>query len=274
MIDILPPHKVEQRDASRTQENPDRRTGSSFGFLGTLLILAIVSVVLGTRVHHQKVALAEVRVQLDQANYAASQAQADLGASKAQVSALQALIVNDQGQRADLQSQLEQAKAQSSGLGTQLSREQAARADLQTQLDKARAHSAGVEAQLSRAESQATDYRNQLDEARTLAADSHAQLEKAQADLARVHPLVVQASQLPLTTSFEKSFWDQGFTLHVSNPGPSALTLRITISGPNGTRAQVAAIESRATLSVPGLPPGEKVVIASEGFDPLSLTAR
>ena len=274
MIDTLPPHKVEQRDASRAQENNDRRIGSSFGFLGTLILLAIVSMVLGTRVHYQKVALAEARAQLDQANYTATQAQADLGATKAQVSALQALIVNEQGQRSDLQSQLDQARAQSAGLGTQLSLEHTSRADLQAQLDKARAHSAGVEAQLERATSQASDYKGQLDEARTLAADSHAQLEKAQADLARVHPLVVQAGQLPLTTSFEKSFWDQGFTLHIGNPGPAALTLKITISGPNGTRAQAAAIESRASLSVPGLPPGEKVVIESEGFDPLSLTAR
>ena len=274
MIDTIPPHKVEQRDTPGAQDDHDSRTGSSFGFLGTLLILAIVSIVLGMRVHNQKIALADVRAQLDQASYRASQAQADLGASKAQVSALQALIVNDQGQRADLQSQLDQAKAQSAGLGTQLSRDQAMRADLVSQLDQAKARSVGAESKLEQATSQASDYKNQLDQARTLAADSRMQLEKAQAELALVHPLVVQAHRLPLTTSFEKSFWDQGFMLHISNPGPAALNLRITISGPNGTKARLAAIESGATLSVPSLPPGEKVVIASEGFDPLSLTAR
>jgi hypothetical protein len=274
MIDTLPPHKVEQRDTSRTQENQDRRTGSSFGFLGTLLILAVVSTVLGTRVHSQKAALADVRAQLDQANSRAAQAQADLGAARGQATALKAQLVADQGQRADLQTQLDQAKAQSAGLGAQLTKDQASRADLQAQLDQAKARSTALQAQAESAASQSSDYKNQLEQARSLAAGEHAQLAKAQADLAQVRPLVVQARQLPLATSFEKSYWDQAFMLHISNPGPASLSLRITVSGASGTRAQQAVIGSGATLNIPRLPSGEKVVIASEGFDPLNLTAR
>lgn len=101
-----------------------------------------------------------------------------------------------------------------------------------------------------------------------------AQLAKAQAVLTRVHPLIVEARQLPLTATFEKSFWDQGFTLRINNPGTAALSLRITISGADQPRAERAVIEGGETLNLGRLPAGENVVIASDGFDPLKLTAR
>ena len=274
MTDTQLPPQSEQRTPSRPPENNSPRTGTSAGILATLFVLVIASIYLATKVHNQSASLADVSSQLNQANSRATQAQADLGAAKAQSAAVQAQIVSDQGKRADLQSQLDQAKAQSSSLDAQLTKDQASRADLQSQLDQAKARSTALQAQLDSAASQSSDYRNQLDQARSLAAGEHAQLAKAQADLAQVHPLVVQMHQLPLTTSFEKSFWDQAFMLHISNSGPASLSLRITVAGANGTRAQQAVIESGATLSIPRLPAGVNVVIASEGFDPLNLTAR
>jgi uncharacterized protein YPO0396 len=146
--------------------------------------------------------------------------------------------------------------------------------DLQSQLDQAKAQSASFQAQFARARQESAALRTQLEQTRSEAADAKAQLAKAQVDLTKVHPLLVQARQLPLVATFEKSFWDQGFTLHINNPGSAALNVTITISGMDKPRAERAVIEGGATLNVGRLPAGENVVLASEGFDPLNLTAR
>jgi len=48
----------------------------------------------------------------------------------------------------------------------------------------------------------------------------------------------------------------------------------ITVTGPGKTRSQTSTIGAGATLSVDKLVVGEKVVIASEGYDPVTLTVQ
>lgn len=274
MIDTIPTPQVEQRVSPRTPEEKDQRAGTSVGILALCFVLAIVSIFLGTRIHNQNVVLADVKAQLAQASSKAAQAQADLDAAKVQSTALQAQLQSDQTQRSDLQSQLVQANARSVSLQAQVSRDQGQRSDLQSQINSSKAQFAAMQAQLNTANQESSALSAQLDQAKSHAGDMQAQLAKAQVDLTRVHPLLVQARQLPLTIAFERSFWDLGFTLHVSNPGSAALNLRIKISGTDRTRSQMAVIEAGATLDVPHLPAGENVLIASDGYDPLNLTAR
>ncbi len=267
MINTLPPPQVGHQASPRVPKEKSKRAGASVGILVACVVLAIVCVYFGTRIRGQNAALADVKAQLAQSISRASEIQANLDAAKAQSSGLQAQLANDQGQRSDLQAQLDKAKAQSSGLQAQLASDKGQRSDLQAQLDQ-------VKAQLNRAAQESAAYRAQLDQARSHAADTQAQLTKAQGDLTRLHPLIVEARQLPLVATFEKSFWDRGFTLHINNSSSAELKLKITISGAEKTYNQMAVIEGGAALNVERLPAGEVVVIASDGFDPLSLTAR
>jgi DNA repair exonuclease SbcCD ATPase subunit len=274
MIDTLPPPQVEQRALPRTPDEKKRNAGATIGILATCFVLAIALAILATRIHKQNVLLAEMGTQLALSNSRATAIQADLDSAKARASALQAQVADGQSQRTDLQSQLDRAKALAAGLQAQNAKDQGVRSGLQAQLENANAQIASLQAQLAGSQGQRADLQSRLDSARAQSADLQAQLGTAQGDLTKLHPLIVKARQMPLTATFEKSFWDYGFTLHLSNPGTEALKVRITISGSEKTRYEATEIEGGSTVSIGRLPPGEKVVIAGEGYDPLSLTAQ
>jgi hypothetical protein len=267
MIDKRPPPHVEPRALPRTPEEKGNRAGTTVWILAACIVLAIVAIYIAKSISTQNTVLADTKAQLARSVLKADEIQARLDAAKAQAAALQAQLAGDQGQRSDLQSQLDQAKAQSAGLQAQLARDQILRTDLQSQLDQ-------VKAQFNRAVQESYAFRVQLDQARSHAADALAQLAKAQRDLTKVHPLIVEARKLPLITTFEKSFWDQGFALHINNSGTNALNLRIKISGVDSPRAEMTVIDGGGAVNIEHLPPGEKVLISSDGFDPITLTAR
>jgi len=274
MIDTLPPPQVEQRALPRTPEEKRKNAGTTIGILAICFVLAIALAILATRVHKQGVALADMGAQLALSNSRAASIQADLDSAKARASALQAQVADGQSQREDQQSQLDRAKALAAGLQAQIAKDQGLRSGLQAQLESANAQIASVQAQLASSQGQRADLQSQLDSTRAQSDDLQVQLGRAQGDLTKLHPLIVKAHQLPLTATFEKSYWDYGFTLHLSNPGTEALKVRITISGSEKTRYEATQIEGGSTVSIAHLPPGEKVVIAGEGYDPLSLTAQ
>jgi hypothetical protein len=267
MTDPRRPPQVEKRAPARAPEENSSRTGLSTGLLVACIVLAIIAIYIATSIHKQGAVLADVKAQLARANLRADLAQATLDNAKTKSESLQIELTSDQGQRSNLQSQLDQAKAQSAGLQAELATERSHRKDLQPELDEAKA-------EVSRARTESSSLQAQLDQARSQAADAQAQLAKAQRVLTQVHPLIVEARKLPLNTTFEKSFWDQGFTLHINNTGTPSLNLRITISGQDRTRAQMTVLEGGATVNIERLPPGEKVAISSDGFDPINLTAR
>jgi hypothetical protein len=274
MIDTLPPSQVVKGPIARVQPQESNPTGTSARILAACLVLALVSIYLGLRLHGQNAELAAARSQLAESNSKAVAIQASLDTAKAQASSLQEQLVGDQGQRLNLQSQLDQARTQSAALQAQQARDQSRLSDLQAQVDQEKARSAGIQARFDRASQETSSVQAQLEQTKTQAAAAQAQLVKAQGDLTRLHPLLVEARQLPLTAVFEKSFWDQGFALHLSNSGTAPLKLTIRITGQNKPRAEMAEIEGGETLNLGRLPAGEHVVIASDGFDPLNLTAR
>ena len=48
----------------------------------------------------------------------------------------------------------------------------------------------------------------------------------------------------------------------------------ITIAGPDGAHTQTGTIDGGATLNVVKLAAGEKVIVASEGYDSVTLTVQ
>jgi multidrug efflux pump subunit AcrA (membrane-fusion protein) len=269
----MPPSQFEQRAIPRSLVRGNRAAASA-GLIVACVLLSTLAVYLAARVHSQSTALSETRTQLAQSNSRADVAQAGLDAAKAQSADLQSKLTSGAGEKSDLQSQLDRAKALAAGLQAQFNRDQSQQADLQVQLAQAKALASGRQTQFDRLSQESAALRAQLDQVRTQGAETQAQLAKAQADLTRVHPLVVESRQLHLNAAFEKSFWDQGFTLHINNPGTDALNLTITISGADKTRVERAVLEGGATLNIGHFPAGENVVIASEGFEPLNLSAR
>jgi ribose 5-phosphate isomerase len=79
---------------------------------------------------------------------------------------------------------------------------------------------------------------------------------------------------MPVTTSFEKEKWGRGLTLHLNNLQQQPLTLNITIEGPDKTRRQSNVVGAGSTLNVEKLAAGDKVAIASDGFESVNLTAQ
>jgi hypothetical protein len=267
MTDPRRPPQVEKRAPARAPEENGSRTGLSAGLLVACIALAIIAIYIATSIHKQDAVLAGVKGQLARANLRADLAQATLDNAKTKTESLQIQLTSDQGQKSDLQAQLDQAKAQLAGLQAELAKAQSQRKDLQPELDEARA-------QFTRARADADSLQDQLDVAKRQTADAQAQLAKAQRIITQVHPLIVEARKLPLNTTFEKSFWDQSFTLHINNTGIPSLNLRIAITGLDKPRGQMTVLDGGETVNIERLPPGEKVLISSGGFDPISLTAR
>jgi multidrug efflux pump subunit AcrA (membrane-fusion protein) len=267
MIDKHPSSHVERRARPRTQEQTGAVAGTTFAILVGCLVLAIIAVYVARSISAQNAVLADTKAQLARSVLKADDVQAKLDAVKAESATLKAQVIGDQGQRSDLQSRLDQAKAQSAGLQAQLASDKSQLTGLQAQLDQANA-------QLERATQESASSRVQLDQARRQAADAQAQLAKAQRDLVKVRPLIIEARKLPLITTFEKSFWDQGFTLHINNLGVSTINLKIKISGVDAPRAEMTALDAGATVNVEHLHPGENVALSSDGFDPINLTVR
>ena len=113
----------------------------------------------------------------------------------------------------------------------------------------------------------------QLDQAKIQSMDLQSRLQKAEGEIAELQPLLLKARHMPVTTSLEKVHGGRSFTLHINNLNVQPLSVNVSITGPDKARSQTNIIGASATLNVEKLAPGETVVIASDGFDPVTLTA-
>jgi len=280
-------------DASAPRRELNRQAGSVLGILGVCLLLAIVVIVLAAKVHHlnaQAAKNADAQKQPATATPGVPQAQAPgqgqpsvpPDKSRAEFLQLQAQLDKAKSQQADLQSQLDKAKAQSAGLQSQLDAAKSQSADLQTQLDTSKAQSTDLQAQIGQAATASAQLRAQLDQAKAQAADEESRLQKTEGELARIQPALLRARRLPITAVFEKIHGGpfevvsapRGFTLHIVNLYLEPLVVDITIAGPDGAHTQTGTIDGGATLNVVKLAAGEKVIVASEGYDSVTLTVQ
>jgi septal ring factor EnvC (AmiA/AmiB activator) len=265
------------RDAKTNQNEKTRRTGA-FALLGTFaacLLLAIFTIVLAVKVHRRDAQLADTQKQLAQAKSDGAKTKSELDKATSE--------------EADLKTQLDKAKSQSADLQAKLDLAKPAMADLQSQLDKAKAQTADVQAQLDKSKTQAADLQNQvnqatagstqlltqLDQSKIQSMDLQARLQKAEADIAQLQPMLLKSRHMPVTTSFEKEHWGKGITLHVNNLNQQPLAVEITINGKGSPpRSQTNVIGAAGTLNVDKLVAGDSVVVASDGYDTLNLTAQ
>jgi peptidoglycan hydrolase CwlO-like protein len=249
-----------------------KRTNPAAAVLAFLLVflgLAVLVVVLATKVHRLNAQVADTQKQLTQAKAEASQAQAQVRTQKAQLTEVQAQLQKSQAQAADLQTQLDKAKATGGDLQAQVDRDKAQQADLQAQLNKSQAQGADLQGQLNQATAGSRQLLTQLDQANIQSLDLRSRLQKAESDLAQLQPLLLKTRHLPVTTALERG--QGGYVLHVNNLYLQPLSVNVTSSGPGGTRSQSNVIGGGATLNVDKLAAGDQVVVASEGYDPVKV---
>jgi len=231
-----------------------------------VLFLAAIVAALAYAAYHLDSVAAHGKEQLALADSKIGQAKADLGMANARSAELQLQIESIGSQTADLKAQLDKAQARRSGLESQLQR---ALADLRSQADNARVRESDFQAVIK-----SSGLLKELEQAKSQAKDLEAQLAKTQGDLAKLQPLAIKARVPPLTTSFEKGFWDRGFTLHVKNLNPDPLSVNIKITGLGTAFARSATMEGGGSLNVENLAAGMRVAIESAGYDTMTVTVQ
>jgi DNA repair exonuclease SbcCD ATPase subunit len=275
---------VTMNDATAPHRAGSRRAGSVLGILAAFLFLAIVILVLLGKVHRLNSKLQQgpdTQRQLDQAKSDVAQAKAELEKASAAPAALQAQLDKAKGQQAALQSQVDQLKGASEQHQLKLDEARAQSAELQAQLDRVKVQLGVLQAQLSQAASRSSQLLAQLDQEKARSLDLQSQLQKTKGDIAQLQPVVEKARHMPIKTSFEKILGGpfeivsaaRSLTLHVNNLYLEPLSVDIAITSAGNTRSLSRTIEAGATLNIEKLADGDTVVISSEGYDPVSLTA-
>jgi DNA repair exonuclease SbcCD ATPase subunit len=269
-------------DATVPQQDKGKPAGSYIGFLAACLILAVVIIVLGVKVHSLNAQLSDTQAQVAAAKADAAQVQTDLGMAKAASVGLQAQLDKANASVADLGAQLDKAKTQRADLLSQLEKAkpyEAQAANLQAQLDKANAQAAAFQKQCNQATAGSFQLQAQLDQAKSQLSDLKSQLQKTESELAKLQPMVAKARQMPVTASFDRGTWgsitsQSSYRLRIHNLSPNQLKVDVTVTGLQKTRSFSYVMEADGTLNVDKLTAGEKVVIAGEGYDALTLTVQ
>jgi len=261
--------------ASPAQNHSKRRRAEVFVLaLAACVILGLAVIVLVIKVRHRNALITDTLKQLVQAKSETTLVQAELDKAKDASTQLQSQLDKAKTQQTDLQTKVDQSKDALAQLQAQVDRDKTQSADLQAQLDKAKAQSADLQAQVSQATAGSAQLLTQLDQAKIQSLDLQTRLQTAESDIAQLQPLLMKARHMPVTTSFENVHGGRGFTLKIMNLYPQPLTVNITIEGAQKSRSQSNVIAGGATLNVDKLAAGEKVVIASEGCDPVNLTVQ
>jgi uncharacterized phage infection (PIP) family protein YhgE len=264
-------------DAKTNQNEKNRRTGA-FALLGAFaacLLLAILTLVLVVKVHRRDAQLADTQKQLAESKSDDAKIKGELDKATSESADLKAQLEKAKSQSADLQAQLDQAKPAIADLQAQLDKSKAQTSDVQAQLDKSKAQSADLQNQLNQATAGSTQLLTQLDQSKIQMMDLQARLQKAEADLSQLQPMLLKTRHMPVTTSFEKGHWGRGITLHVNNLNQQPLGVDITINSKGSPpRTQTNVIGAAGTLSIDKLVAGDSVIVASDGYDPLNVTAQ
>jgi len=270
--------------AAATQRfEPASQRGSMLAVLAVCLGLAILVVVLSLRVHRLNTQVAKGAETQQQAAPPAkpenTQALADLDKAKGVLAQLQSKLDKAAAQQGELQSDLGKAKARSADLQSQLDKAKALSADLQSQLDLARSQSADLQSRLDQAASRSSQLLSQLDQEKGRSADLQSRLQRAEGEIAGLQPLIHRARHMPVATSVERvqgslfglAASHGSLTLHINNLSLDPLQVNITVAGPEANRSVSGTIAGGTTLDIVKLAAGEKVAIASESYDTVSV---
>jgi len=254
-------------DRDRARQN---RSKTPVGILVVCVILGLVAVVLGLRAHQLGATLGDTQTQLAQSKSETARAQTRIDDTNAASARLQSQIDTSGRQLSSLQARVQKSEAESTGLQSQLDKAKAQSTDLQSQLDSAKSQLTDSQAKLDQANAGTADLKKQLEQAQSQSADLQSRLQKAESAATPIQPLAQKAEQMPITTSFEKSFFSRSMTLHIKNLKSGPLTVNITANG--SAQPQSATIKSGETFDVAKLEAGQTVVIAGDGYEPVKLT--
>jgi hypothetical protein len=247
------------------------KAGISVGILAVFLVLAILALVLGVKVSHRNTQIADLQKQLTDAKALAAKEQSDLDSASSASDDLKTQLAKATSAQADLKAQVDQASVAASQQQALIDRDKALQADLQSRLDKSEIQSAAFKSQLNEATAGSARMLTELDQSKIQALDLQEKLHKAEADIAQLQPLLLKAHHMPVTAVFEKTHGDR-YTLHVNNLDQQPVTVNLTIVDAGKTRSQSNVIGAGATLNVEKLAAGDNVTVASDGYDPLTLT--
>lgn len=115
--------------------------------------------------------------------------------------------------------------------------------------------------ELAKANSTVSQLNAKLDQA-------NVKISALEAEIARLKPLAEEARELPVKTKIIKTTFGSGYTLLVYNL--ARISLRLEISE-NGNSIGSRVIDGGRELPLPRLAFGDKVVISSNGYDPLTV---
>jgi septal ring factor EnvC (AmiA/AmiB activator) len=265
------------RESKTIPNEKTRRAGALAVLTACLagLLLAILVLVLGVKVHRRDAQLANAQKQLAEVKSDDAKVKGELDKATSESGDLKAQLDKAKSQSGALQAQVEQAKSAAADLQTQADKSKAQTADIQARLDKSKTQSADLQDQLNQATAGSTQLLTQLDQAKIQSMDMQARLQKAEADISQLQPMLLKTRHMPVTTSFEKEHWGRGITLHVNNLTQQPLGVDITVnSRGNPPRAQAHVIGPAGTLNIDKLLAGDSVVVSSDGYDTLNLTAQ
>ncbi len=255
---------------------PARRRAGSAGFIIVSLLLLAAVGFLAYQLNQRNHLITDLRAELSQASSATTGVKADLKQANAKSVDLQSQLDAANLQITATQAQLQ--KNQESGAGLQSQLEQA-RAEAQAQQEKDKSQLADLQAQVTQANSMVAGLRNDVAAARKEAADAKGQLAKAMEDMAKLQPAATVATAapvrpLPMSTEFKKGFFSSTLTLQIRNTGSNPLKLNLGITGSDKTPSTYATVEAGDSYKLEGLAPGAQIVVSSEGYEPVTLTAR
>jgi len=248
------------------------RQKASFGLRAACFVLAAATLVLISMVYQSNASLADTSTKLAQAQSEADQAKNDLLQANTKSTDLQHQLTTITAQSKDLQAQLKTSQTQTADIQSQLDKAKSQDADLQAQLTATRSHLTEAQARLTQDEQSSVQLRKDLDASKAQAADLQSQLDKAQSPQAAASQASVMAA-LPVTTAFEKGFFSSTYTLHIKNTNSGPLNVTITINGSQNTPPITTTIKAGDTYDVSKLAAGSALIVTSDGFSPLNLTA-
>jgi myosin heavy subunit len=233
--------------------------------------LGVLVIVLAFAAYHERSKLSATKTQLGEATTQLNQSKTDLDTANTKATALQQQLDEAKAQSDDQQKQLNSLQGQKTDLQAQLTKSQADWAALSSQLDKSKQLVASLQTNVAREIDAAAKSQKQADLANAHAVDLQTMLDKAINDASKPDTEAVEVRPLPVSSSFEKASWGGKYTLHIRNQ--LSQPLRINVSVDKGA-VSATTVQPGAMFDVSSLKEGSSVVVSSDGFASVVLTAK
>jgi multidrug efflux pump subunit AcrA (membrane-fusion protein) len=282
--------------------NPLTPRDSDKGKSGVLLAVLVAGIViafvaLGMKVRNSDARAAELGRQLAQATTESSEQKTELNQAKnqaADLADLRSQLATAISQKSELQTRLDQAAAQKAELLALQSRlETAARkeSDLRSQLEQAKRQLAEIppaQPKVEVAEFRATDRSSPVGTGKAQSADTQGQPtnaqpapEKTATDVAAARTAIPRPVNMPIKTTWGRTpLWtlDRStgkgiYVLNIISLWPDPLKIHIKVSRDDKTSLRSVTLAGTSTMTLVNLSVGDTIVIESDGYDPVQLTA-